>query len=91
MLFQADQAVQLKHRRKKNDQGRGVHNKLHDNIIRYPPLSLSLSEFSLLYSAKSFSSKLLRGDFFVYHVTGAQKHNLLCFAVGRLIIKYDRV
>ena len=27
----------------------------------------------------------LRGDLFLCHVTGAQKHNLLCFAVGGLI------
>ena len=30
---------------------------------------------------------LLRGDLFVCHVTGAQKYNLLCFSVGRLIKK----
>ena len=31
--------------------------------------------------------KALRGDLFVCHVTGAQKYNLLCFSVGRLIKK----
>ena len=30
---------------------------------------------------------ILRGDLFVCHVTGAQKYNLLCFSVGRLIKK----
>ena len=33
-------------------------------------------------------SNVIRGDLFVCHVTGTQKHNLLCFAVGRLIRKY---
>ena len=33
-----------------------------------------------------FSSKL-REDLFVCHVTGAQKCNLLCFSVGKIIRK----
>ena len=50
---------------------------------------LNITKIMNTFSIKdSMGKAYLRGDLFVCHVTGARKHNLLCFAVGRPIKKY---